>query len=382
MKTTAWWVLAASATVAIACSKAAKGAGGGTTGGGAAAAAEQAGPPDPNDPCNAVTQAEAEHHLGPLAHPPFRSTDAGVPDPKGQSCKYLGGDGHYVLLEVERTDGKMEMTALGMVGGLVGKIFTEDNGKTDTLEGNWDDAKWMGPGHFFALKGPALVTVDVSGGKGGIAAAADLASKGLGRIEKPLAYNGGGAAAGAPAPRETGDACGLLSASDIETVVGGPLEGPPSPGGRGANTSCVFHVKGKGDLKLDVGWNHGFEHFAEGKQVMGVVMGQSAGMKESKGSNDAPPTAGAPPATKPADDPGLGKMMGVLQKLAKTQGLQLDKSGSLVHDTLVTGPWDEGMIEAGGALVAVKHDVIVTIDFRIVDPEQAKALMAKVMEKL
>src|ERR1044071_3532788 len=244
------YIIAVAAAVAglAGCTRAAKPGPGEAAGGNAAV--QQAGPPDPNDPCNAVTQAEAEQYLGPLAHAPFRSDDPGNPDPKGSNCKYLGGDGHYIMLEVDRSNGKLGMTVVGMGGSLAGKLFTDDTGKTDTVEGNWDDGKWMGPGRFYARKADAMVTVDITGGKGGIAAAADLASKGLGRIDQPLAYNGAAAVAGAPKPRETGDACGLLSASDIETVVGAPLEGAPTPEGHGSDTRCVYHVKGKGDLTV------------------------------------------------------------------------------------------------------------------------------------
>ncbi len=382
-------ILAAGVVAAIASCTRAKNAGPGG-GGGAAdnaaalAAAEAASSGDKDDPCTLVTQAEAEKQMGPLAYPPFRVDNTGDPAPAGKQCKFLGTDGRYVLLEVDWTDGKMEMKAMGMVGGLVGQVFTDNNGKTDTLEGVWDDARWMGPGMFYANKGDVMVTADVNAAKGGIATAADLSSKALGRIGHPIAYNGAAATVGAPKPRETGDACALLTAADIEAVVG-PVEGAPVPGRRGPDTQCTYHVRGKDgstELKLDVTWRHGFENFAGGKLVMGTVLGQFPGMKQAHGQTGETTKAEAAKPSSPADDPGMKKMFGVLQKLAKTQGIQMNDAGGLVNDTLVTGPWAEGAILGGMSFAAVKNDVQVQMGFKGLSIEQAKALMAKVMERL
>jgi hypothetical protein len=374
------WLIGAALGLLAACAKGKEG--GGTAGGNAGSEVAQTGPADPNDPCNLVSQSEAEVHLGPLAHPPFRTDLPGQPDPKGKYCKYLAQDGWYIVIEPDRSDGKIGFTAVTMMSGLVGNIFTEQNGKTDTLEGVWDKASWQATGQFFALKGDQMVTTDISSGKGGVAAAADLSSRALARMGQPLSYNSGAATASAPKPRETGDACGLLTSAEVEAVLGAPLEGTPTPDGHGTDTGCTYHVKGKGDLALQVSWRHGFEHFAGGKLVMGTVSQLGAGMPTASGSNVGPPKQDSVKTAKPAEDPGLAKMMGVLQKLAKTQGIAMNQSGGLVQDTLVSGPWAEGAILGGMSLVAVKHDVQVTLGFRIVDPEQARALMAKIMEKL
>ena len=97
-----------------------------------------------------------------------------IRSPTGDKCKYLGADGRYIYIEVEWTDGKMLMKAMGMMGSLVGQVFTDNNGKTDTLEGSWDEARWLGPGQFFAVKNDVMVTTDVGATRGGVAAAADL----------------------------------------------------------------------------------------------------------------------------------------------------------------------------------------------------------------
>ena len=371
------------AAVLAGCNRAAKGgpAGGGT---GAAEAAASVG--DAKDPCRLVTQAEAEHWLGPLAHAPFRADDPGDPSPTGKKCKYLGADGRYITLEVDWTNGKIGMTAVSMMGSLVGTVFTDDAGKTDTLEGAWDDARWLGAGgQFFALKDDVLVTAGVAAAKNGIAAAADLSSKALERVGHPLAYNGTQAAADAPHLREPGDACALLTAADFEAIVG-TLDGAPVPSGHGPETGCLYHVRVKGggsaDLKLDVSWRHGFENFAGGKLVTATVMNQGAGMGISHGQTGETTKREGLKQPSATEDPGFQKMMGALQKLAKTQGIQMNNAGGLVHDTLVEGPWAEGAILAGVSFVAVKNDVGVTMGFPGLSIEQAKALMAKVMERL
>ncbi len=383
-------ILAACAAVAIAsCDRsknAESGAAGGAAGNAAAlAAAQAASAGDKDDPCTLVTQAEAEKWLGPLAHPPFRADTPGDPSPDGKKCKFLGTDGRYIYLEVDWTDGKMGMKAMGMMGGLVGQIFTDNNGKTDTLEGTWDEARFMAPGMFFANKGDVMVTADVNAAKDGIAAAADLSSKALGRIGKPIAYNGAAATVGAPKQRETGDACALLTAADIEAVAG-TLDGAPVPDGKGTDTSCLYHVRqkegGSTELKLLVSWRHGFENFAGGKLVMKTVLGQFPGMKQAQGRTGETTKAEAVKPSGPADDPGMKKVFGVLQKLAKTQGIQMNDAGGLVNDTLVAGPWAEGAILGGMSFAAVKNDVQVQMGFKSLSFDQAKALMAKVMEKI
>jgi hypothetical protein len=372
--------LAISAAAAIAaCSKSAPpGAAAGQPGGDAAAAATVG---DDKDPCRLVTQAEAEHWLGPLAHAPFRSDDPGNPTANGKNCKFLGQDGRYILMEVDWTNGKIGMKAMSMMGGLVGTIFTDDAGKSDTLEGGWDEARWLGAGsEFFALKDDVLITAKVAAAKDPIPTAADLSSKALGRVGHQLAYNGGQAATDAPHPRETGDACGLLTNADIEAIVGDKVEGAPVPSGRGSNTGCAWKVQGK-ELKLDVSWSHGFENFAGGKLVMGTVMNQTAGMPGAHGkTGEGAKTEGLKQG--PGSDPGFQKMMGALQKLAKTQGIAMNEQGGLVNDTLVEGPWAEGAILGGMSFAAVKNDVQVIMGFQALSIEQAKALMAKVMERL
>jgi len=360
----------------------------------ASAATEQPAAPaaassdDADDPCRYVTQAEAERWVGPLVHPPFRATDPGAPDTNGGNCKYVGAGGRYVMVEMTLTNGSAGFAAIKMGSSLAGKVFTEETGKTDTLEGAWDDARWMGAGmSFFAIKGEALVSVHVGAVKDMIPAGADLASKALARASSPLAYDGAKAVAGAPVPRETGDACALLTAADFP-AAGLTLDGTPTPSGRGDFTTCKYHVKGKSgpaDVEIDVNWNGGFQHFAEGKMTIGAVMGQTAGMPHTEGQAGEPPkktTANKPMDTNDADAQNMKKMMGALQAMGAGQGIHMNAQGGLQHDTMIAGPWDEGAFLGGTSFVAVKNDISVTMGFTTMTLDQAKALMAKVMAKL
>lgn len=340
-------------------------------------------PGEEQDPCRLVSQAEAEKWLGPLAHPPFR-TDGGDPVPAGKKCKFVGQDGRYIVMEVDWTDGKIGMKAMSMMGGLTSMVFTDNSGKTDTLEGTWDEARWMGPGSFFALRNDVLVTTDVSAAKGGVEAAADLSSKALERVEHLLPYNGAAAAANAPKIRETGDACALLTAADIASISG-ELEGSPAPSGQGQSTGCLYHLKVDGnstELSLEVSWRRGFEQFAGQKMVMKSVLDNTAGMQQAHGQTGAGTNAESTKTPAATTDKGMQQVLGVLKGLAKTQGIQMNDQGGLVQDTLIAGPWAEGAILGGISFIAVKNDVGVTMGFKQLSIDQAKALMAKVMEKI
>lgn len=335
------------------------------------------------DPCTLVSRAEAEKYLGPLAHDPYLVNDSGEPSPGGSKCEYLGGDGQHIYIDPTWSGGKIVMQTTSIAGQAVGTIFTENTGKTDTLEGVWDESRWLGPGTFFGLKDDAMVITDVSSTLAGITAAADLNSKALGRIAKPLAYDGGKAAGDAPHPRATGDACALLTRGDVEAIVG-TLDAAPTSTGKDAETQCIYRVRANGapaEIRLAVTWRDGFEHFAAQKMAAGTVQQQGAGLTAAHGQTGAGVKG---EAMKPSmsNDPDAQKLFGALKGLAQKNGIQMDNSLALVHDTAVAGPWTEGAILSGVTLVAVKHDVLVSVDFRALSIDKAKALVAKTMERL
>jgi hypothetical protein len=76
----------------------------------------------------------------------------------------------------------------------------------------------------------------------------------------------------------------------------------------------------------------------------------------------------------------MNKLMGA----ARSQGfdVQADSNGTLKSDTAVAGPWDAGALVNGAAFYAVKHDVLLTLDLRAITYAQAKALIAKAVERL
>src|SRR5438067_447402 len=223
----------------------------------ASAATSSTGRPDP---CVLVSHEEAEKYLGPLAHDPYRTTDAGAPDRDGEVCFYRAADGRSIRVVPSFKDGKAEMKILAMTAGLMSQVFTDESGKADTLEGGWDEARWMAPGHLYVLKGDASIETDVSASRAGPVGAAFLAARAIERLGRPLNYDGAAATQGAPVSRETGDACALVSRADAEAILG-RLDGDPVPDGRGENTSCTYHVRtkfGTTDVRLAVTWHNGF----------------------------------------------------------------------------------------------------------------------------
>jgi len=350
----------------------------------AASAAFTRSPASNSDPCTLVSQAEAERYLGPLAHAPYRVNEQGEPVPSGNKCKFIAANGRYITVDVSWQAGKTSFNMIALGAQASGHVFTEQNGKTDTLEGTWDDARWVVPGSFFAVKGDVLVITDVSASRAGLAGAADLSSKALGRVAHPLAYDGAKAIAGAPKPRATGDACALLTAAEIGAIAGA-VQGAPAPKGTGKQTSCTYQVhasSGTIALTLDVQWNEGFAQFAGQKTSSGAAMNQQKGLTAAEGKTGSGTKKVAMDPNSAQNDPNMQQMMSGLQKMAAQQGVQMNGAGGIVHDTLVSGPWAEGAILAGSALVAVKNDVEVSLPLTGITVAQAKQLMMKVMARL
>jgi len=76
----------------------------------------------------------------------------------------------------------------------------------------------------------------------------------------------------------------------------------------------------------------------------------------------------------------MNKVMGAV----RSQGfnVQTDSNGTLQSDTAVAGPWDAGALVNGSGLYVVKHDALLTLDLRGITYAQAKALLAKAVERL
>ena len=76
--------------------------------------------------------------------------------------------------------------------------------------------------------------------------------------------------------------------------------------------------------------------------------------------------------------------MNKVMNVARSQGIgvQTDESGGLKSDTAVAGPWDAGELHSGLAFLVVKHDAMLSLDLRGITYEQAKALLAKAVERI
>ena len=211
-------------------------------------------PPDDiwhKDPCRYVSQAEAETYLGPLLHTPYRAaTDHISADSNGHVCLYRAKDGHSLEVSADWMDGKTTMKQYTQ--GFLSKFFVDDKGKTDTLSDAWDQAA-IRDGTLFALKGDTLLHIDYAASTAGLTGAAKLAEDAIGRLGKPLAYNGVADMRGVPGPLVAPrDPCSVLTRAQVEKVMGPLTADPHSDAG-----SCTFPST-SGDLVLQVAWINGF----------------------------------------------------------------------------------------------------------------------------
>jgi hypothetical protein len=227
----------------------------GSPGASASNAASAALPPDDifhKDPCRYVSQAETEAYLGPLLHTPYRGTDDRITaDSNGRFCLYRGKDGRSIVVSAEWLDGAKEMKQYTQ--GFLSKIFVDDKGKTDTLSDVWDEAA-IRDGTLFALKADTMFAIAYGASKADLVGATKLAEDAIGRLGKPLAYNGATAAAGVPGPLVAArDACTVLTRKEVEAVMG-PLTADPTSEG----TVCHYPTS-LGMINLTVAWTGGFQ---------------------------------------------------------------------------------------------------------------------------
>lgn len=338
------------------------------------------------DPCTLVSRAEAEQILGPLRHDPWRvggtSREAA---PNGDHCYYEARSGRRVIMDVDWKDGKMEMQVLGMMGRLVEQAIPTDTGQADTLEGRWDELRMLPGDNLYARKGDQLVSIDYNGSGIGLIGAARWVHIALGRFNHPLAYDG--AAAGRTAPGQLvppGDPCGLIPRADFERIAG-RLSGDPVVGPH--QDKCTYTLaQSRGlagnKIELVVQWRDGWAALENSRATTNTVVGKVAPPGSmAQGSNTGAPSRTTPSA---GTDSQLGGFMNKLMGLARSQGVgvQTTESGGLRSDTAVAGPWDAGALVMGLGFYAVKHDAMLSLDLRGIDYDQAKALIAKAMERI
>ncbi|HXI32918.1 MAG TPA: hypothetical protein VNH63_02455 [Gemmatimonadales bacterium] len=341
-----------------------------------------------NDPCTLVSRAEAEQLMGPLRHDPFRVNSGGnrVPQPNGTACFYETANGRRVIMDVDWKDGQMAMKVVAMGGRLAEQAIATDTGQADTLEGRWDELRMLPGDNIYARKGDQMVSIDYLGSGLGLAGAAKWAHIALGRFGHPLAYDGAAAGRTAPGPLVTPrDPCTLVDRADVERIIGA-LAGAGVVGPhQDVCTYTLAQSRGLAGNKVDlrVSWKDGWAAIENSRHMTDAVVAKvapSAAM--AHGSTDGGQQQGAPGTA--GGDGGLGGFMNKLMGAARSQGfnVQTDSNGKLQSDTAVAGPWDAGALVNGSGLYVVKHDALLTLDLRGITYEQAKALLAKAVERL
>jgi hypothetical protein len=333
------------------------------------AGAARAGGSSGADPCALVSRAEAEQVLGTLRHDPYRMDGSGDPDPEGSVCRYETQTGRHLGMDVSFDGALIGMRAIGLGAQIASPVFGADSAKIAALGGHWDEARLL-PGHLMARKGDAMVDMDYFGSRAGLPGAARLADIALGRIGSPLPYDGAAAARTAPGPLVTPrDPCTLVDRGDVEAILG-KLAGDPSPDPD--QSGCTYTLaasRGLGgqEVHLQVQWRDGFMAL-EGSRSTAALVQQHVGVS-------VPAGAGA--------DSGFGKFMQQVQGALRSQGVGTQMgNGGVVTDTAVAGPWDEASLIAGVGFSAVKEDVLLSLDLRTIPYDQAKALIAKAMQRL
>ena len=341
------------------------------------------------DPCTLVSRAEAEQILGPMRHDPYRvGGTTREPAANGGYCFYEARNGRRVIMDVDWKDGKMGMQVLGMMGRLVEQAIPTDSGQADTLEGRWDELRMLPGNNLYARKGDQLVSIDYNGSGIGLIGAAKWVHTALGHFSRPLAYDG--AAAGRTAPGQLvppGDPCGLIPRADFERIAGA-LSGDPVVGPH--RDKCIYTLAQSRGLagntvELQVQWRDGWPALENMRATTNTVVGKVAPPGSmAQGNNTGGLSTGSPGAAGGGADSQLGGFMNKLMDVARSQGVgvQTTAAGGLRSDTAVAGPWDAGSLVMGLGFYAVKHDAMVSLDLRGIDYDQAKALIAKAMERI
>ncbi len=321
------------------------------------------------DPCTLLSRTEAEQVLGPLRHDPYRADGSGAPAPDGSSCRYETQTGRHLSMEVSFDGARIGMRAIGLGAQIASPVFGSDSAQLGAVRGHWDEAHLM-PGHLMARKGDAMVDMDYMGSRAGLPGAARLADLALDRIGSPLPYDGAAAARSAPGPLVAPrDPCTLVARGDVEAIIGKLASDPTPDSDQGGCTYTLAGNRGLGgqEVRLEVQWTGGFAALEMSRSTAAIVQQHVGG--------GVPAGAGA--------DSQFGRFMQQVQGALRSQGIgtQMSQSG-VATDTAVAGPWDEASLVAGVGFSAVKEDVIMSLDLRTIPYDQAKALIAKAMQRL
>jgi hypothetical protein len=299
------------------------------------------------DSCRLLEPKQVEAVLGPLAGPPSRFLLRDfAPDANGNACVYEGADRRSIRIEAMTSGGASIMKLLGMPAGTAAQAGMKGVMPKGLLPegasvaGEWDEAKVIGCCRINALLGDAMVTIDYEASRATPEQGVGLLNQALKQLVKPLAING---AAGvepmkqrlAARAKEQRAPCALVTRGEAEAVLGALLQEP-----KASKDACEYHFN---IPKRDGGT---LASVAEIKVV------GSGGYREFR------------------DHLSMGRSVG------KSMGLN---GGDEISQ--LKGPWEE-IGFAFPELMAVKRDVMVKVDTRLVPMEQAQALVARAMEKL
>jgi hypothetical protein len=294
------------------------------------------------DPCQLLSRHDAEIAIGPLLHDPYRADDDHITaDSAGGVCLYRAADGHSVEVSATWLDGKTKIKMYTQ--GLLPMVLADDKGKADTLSDVWDEAA-VQIGTLYALKADTLVEINYAASGLSLIGATKLAEAAIGRLGKPLAYNGAAATHGVPGPLVTPrDPCSALTRAEVERVLGRLTADPAS-----AHDHCTY-ATAAGLVRLDIEWTNGFRQLFEDRgaerNAASLVTKQFQPMLAPNG------TAAAVPSHDSASVP----------------------------DT-VTGPWTDS--HRSGRLEVVKKDVYMRLYLEQIRTDQAIALLTMAMSKI
>ena len=302
-----------------------------------------------DDPCSLLEPREVQAVLGaPLATAPYRS-DSGSPKVDGRSCSYVSADFRGFSLEVEFTGGAQAFGMFGFAKNLLGsapdpnvkQAFRLADGTE--LKGGWDRATLvpMNCCIFAALKADQLIQIDFTGTDSTLASAAGLVDAAFRRIDKPLALDGGANVEAAKAfwkgrPKPV-DACALLPVAEVEALLGHLVTAPVGHGVDG----CDYELPPDGLRRvvgLSITWRGGNAKLRSDAHVLRMVGHAMSGR-----------------------DPG----------------------GEPLFDepAAANGVWERAG-RAGNAFIAIRNDVLVSVDLRGLDRGAGEQLAAAVLKRI
>ena len=327
--------------------------------GSAVAATAQVNNNDNDDPCQLLQVAEVEAVLGSLAGPPYRS-DVDKPDPRGDSCRYVGQDLHSIRLSVSRTEGPALLKMMGLPGALLkqlpvpGKVPAGILPADSTFAGDWDDIRVIGCCTINVFLGEAMVGIDFIGSRGTRLQGVTLVNKALQRLDKPISTIDGRAGISLAMQRNLArqkhpTVCQLVTRAEAEMLLGAKLTADPSADDdkcsyRYTGSKSFINEKGGMDTRaaektvsVTVSWTYGFENFRLDREIAGQAVRTVS-------------QVGAVGAATPTDKP--------------------------------IGPWDDAVMDHLAMLFkAVKKDISVKVNADG-DAELAEKFATKAMEKL